>query len=324
MTINENPWTGIEKPASDFNVLRVDPGHRHDFFWGINAKGDYFLLLEVSEQHKEYLEKSLIELKGIRTDLRTIKGGKLFFIVSLRSKEYLDIFYRLCLDLVDSTKQIEEQKTALEIVHSRLKRWRNFLSRGTDHLLTAQEVQGLFAELTFFYDCLKTSGNIAAVTSGWQGPLGGPHDFILGKYAVEVKSVAGSQKDFVRISSENQLVSHLEKLFLHVYFLAESMDGADGVSLNQMVEKIWTEIGEEDSRELFDSKLYEAGYIELKEYDSPCFLITGQKTYEVREGFPRITPDALSAGLANVSYDLSLKFLNEYGCGYPYQREDIW
>jgi hypothetical protein len=313
MTVSTNPWTAIKKPASDFSVLRVDPAHPHDFFWGKDTQGYCLMLLKIDEQHKEYLEKKSEELRGVRTDIRLNQAtGEHFFILSLRAAENADIFYRLCVDLIASTREIKGQKAALEIIHSRLKRWKSFLSRGKSHLLSPQEVQGLFAELSFFHECLERSMDSAALIAGWLGPLNSPHDFVLGNYAVEIKSVSGAHKNTVRISSENQLASHLEKLFLHVYFLAEFVDCKQGVSLNQLVSTVRAAIIDSDNRDLFDSRLYETGYMEFKEYDAPCYSVSQQKTFEVKDGFPRIIPETLTNGLSNVSYDLALNTLQCY------------
>lgn len=319
---NNNPWSSIERPVSGFNVLRVDSGHPHGFFWGKDSRGTFLLLLEIDEQCKEPLEKKAIELRGVKTDIRINQStGELFFVLCLQNTEDADIFYRLCVDLVERTKEINEQKAALEIIHTRLKRWKSFLSRGSIHLLTAQEAQGLYAELEFLYARITQTKKQIAIIEGWKGPRGGPHDYVFGDYAVEIKSISGMQKDVVRITSENQLVTHLDSLYLQVFFLAEFHDCRKGFSLNQMVDRVRNVIRDGDDRELFNSRLYETGYMDLKDYDTPCYTITHQRAFEVREGFPRIVPEALTDGLANVSYDLNLNSLEKYVCKIPFDGE---
>lgn len=316
---SNNPWAGIEKPVSNFSVIRVDSEHPQDFFWGKDTQGAFLLLLKIDEQNLELMEDKSIDLKGVSTDIRFNQStGEHFFILCLQNKEDADIFHRLCIDLIERTKDAKDQKAALDIIHTRLKRWRSFLSRQTKHLLTAQEVQGLYAELEFLYICLSKRDEQRVVLEGWQGPLGGPHDYVLGDFAVEVKSISGSQKNVVRISSENQLVTHLERLYLHVFSLAEFHDCKRGLSLNQMVDKVRNEIRDMDNKDLFDTRLYETGYMELKDYDVPCYSVTNQRTFEVLDGFPRITPDALSDGLTNVSYDLDLNSLEGYVRDFPF------
>lgn len=322
MTPNDgNPWSGIKLPDVGFNNLRVDPTHLHDFFWGKDAQGLCLLLLEIEEQLTKYLEKRLVELRGVKSDIRRQPDGRIYFILCLQNVEDADIFYRLCIDLIDRTRDVIGQKIAIDIIHKRLKRWKLFLSSSKSNLLTAHEVQGLFAELEFLRTCLVISREQTTLLEGWKGPLDGPHDFVFGDYAVEIKSVSGSQKNHVRISSENQLVTHLDRLFLQVIFLAEFHDCKHGISLNQMVANVRQMISDADNMDLFDSRLHDAGYIELRDYDTPCYSVTQQKAFIVKENFPRITPETLSNGLTNVSYDISLPSLESYISDFPYKRD---
>jgi len=319
-----NPWALIDKPTIGFNVIRVNPSHPHDFFWGMNIDGHYLLLFEITKELAGSLENKVVELKGVKIDVTyNATTSEYFFILCLQNKEDADIFYRLCLDLVDRTMEVIERNVALEVINTRLKRWKAFLSGKKKHILSAQEVRGLYAELEFIRGCLTMVDEQLPFLEGWLGPLDGPHDFVLGDFAVEVKSVTSSQKDRVRISSENQLITHLDNLFLHVIFLAEFHDCKKGRSLNQQVEIVRDAIRVPDHRDLFDSRLYETGYMELKEYDIPCYSVTKNQTFRVMEGFPRIVSENLAEGVANVTYDLDLKFLEEYKCEFPLGEGDL-
>lgn len=317
-----NPWSGIKQPEAGINTLRVDPAHPHDFFWGKDALGFCLLLFEIEEQLTKYLERRFVELRGVKSDIRRQPDGRIYFILCLQNVEDADIFYRLCIDLIARTKEVIGQKIAIDIVHKRLKRWKLFLSSSKSNLLTAHEVQGLFAELEFLRTCLNISKEQNTLIEGWKGPLDGPQDFVFGDYAVEIKSVTSSQKNHVRISSENQLVTHLDRLFLHVIFLAEFHDCKQGISLNQMVANIRKVISDADNIDLFDSRLHDAGYIELRDYDTPCYSVTQQRSYIVKKDFPRITPETLCNGLTNVSYDISLLSLESYISDFPYKGID--
>lgn len=325
MTLTDySPWSDINKPVTGYNSKRVDPDHHHDFFWGKDVDGNYLLLFKITKELAELLENKLIDLKGVKTDLTYHEStSEYFFKLCLQNKEDSDIFYRLCLDLIDRTREVLDRKVALEVINTRLKRWKLFLSGKKKYLLTAQEVRGLYAELEFMHRCLAKVNDQLTVIEGWKGPLDGPHDFVLGDFAVEVKSVTSSQKDRVRISSENQLVTHLDRLFLHVTFLAEFHDCKKGTSLNQQVETLRDTIRESEHRDLFDSRLYETGYLELKDYDTPCYSVTKHESFMIREGFPRITPEDLAEGVANVTYDLDLKSLEGYVCEFPLDEGEL-
>lgn len=322
ITTDNSPWSDIKKPLTGYNIIRVDPTHPHNFFWGKDVDESYLLLFEISKELAEAFENKVVDLKGVKTDITYHAAiSEYFFILCLQNKKDADIFYRLCLDLVDRTREVLVKNVALEVINTRLKRWKSFLSGKKKYLLSDREVRGLFAELEFIHECIGRSVDHLTILEGWQGPLDGPHDFVLGDFAVEVKSVTGSQKGQVRISSENQLITHLHKLFLHVTFLAEFHDCVKGISLNKQVEIVRDAIKEPEHREVFDSRLCETGYLELKDYDTPCYCITKHESFLVREGFPRIIPENLTDGIANVTYDLDLKSLDEYVCEFPLDEE---
>ncbi len=313
-----DPWAGIEKAESGFNRIRINPDHPHDFYWAKDENGAKLLLLLVNRELAEFLTHKAIDLKGVKADIRhNYPKEEFFFLLTLQKSEDSDIFYRLCIDLIDHTSTVSEPGTALEVILIRLKRWKTFLSRKRANLLTEHEIQGLFSELEFLRDLLSKEENQRVILEGWKGPQGGPHDFVLGDYAVEVKSTSKSAVDTIKISSENQLLTHLDRLFLHVYSLAVFHDCNQGISLNSMVEKVRDSLDTPEIIDLFDSRILETCYMELKEYDQPCFSFTGSNTYEVLEDFPRITPDILADGLSNVTYDLKLGSLKKFKCIFP-------
>ncbi len=292
MTMNEgtNPWKGIDKPLSGFNVILVDPVLPHNFYWGKDTQGNYLILLEIDDKTIDHLQNKKIELKGIKTDIRfNPNTGKYVYVLSLQLTQNVDIFLRLCNDLITCTRKVKGNRDALEVLYARLKRWKAFLSGKPRKLLTAQEVQGLFAELCFIDKYIDNNCiDPATLISGWEGPLSKPHDFILGNVAIEIKSIAGSQKNIVRISSENQLTTHLDSLYLHVYYLAEYHESSTGHSLNSLVNLIRQKITHSDLLDEFDSKLSEAGYIELHDYDSPYYSVMQEKHLEWERGSPRL------------------------------------
>jgi hypothetical protein len=316
--IESSPWNGIQKPVAGYNVKRADARHPHDFFWGKDADGNFLLLFELTKELAEFLEGKTIDLHGVKTDVTYHPTtSEYFFKLSLHNKQDADIFHRLCLDLIDRTREVFIKKVALEVINNRLKRWKAFLRGQKKYLLSSREVRGLFAELEFVHKGLAEYGDQLAVLEGWQGPLDEPQDFVLGDFAVEVKSLTGLQKDKVKISSEHQLVTHLDNLFLHVIYLAEFHDCKKGRSLNAQVESVRDAIRDPDHRDVFYSRLYETGYLELKDYDTPCYSVTKHESFHVREGFPRICPEDLDTGVSGVTYDLELKSLEGYVCELP-------
>jgi hypothetical protein len=302
-TNNRFPWDNIRVPQTDLKLIRVDDTHHHDFSWGKDSTGRLLLLLALPGVDAEELKKRKIELTGIKTDIRKLpESGQLYFQLALLTSDNTDIFYTLCSDLIEKTRTVPDLSAALNLIHQRLERWRAFLSKASKSILTRQEIQGLFAELSFLEGCMdKGHVTAQATVEGWQGPLGAPHDFIFGTEAVEIKSVGGSFADGVRISSERQLTTHLNALYLHVVFLMQDIQCSSGISLNTLASRIQGKLTG-DALATFDSRLFEFGYIDIPDYDRPCFSVSQVRTYEVTEGFPRLTPDNIPQGISDVSY----------------------
>lgn len=317
MTANTFPWEKIKIPANKLNLLRVSSEHPHNFFWGRDAGGHYLLVVKCEEEDlQEGLTRRKIELSGIKTSFRLIPDtDEAFMMILLQEAKNADIFFTLCNDLIQKTKPVKEIGAAMEILFSRLERWRSFLSRTRKKLMSDREVQGLFSELKFMEECLDQQiASPAAVIEGWYGSLGAPHDFVFDQSAVEIKSVAGSQSDSVPISSENQLQTHLEHLYLNVFLLSRDADCTTGMSLNNMVRQMRERFTKENLQNAFEERLMESDYIDISEYDLPCFSVSEIRTYLVGEEFPRITPDIIPQGIKEVSYRITFSSISDYLC----------
>ena len=317
MTANTFPWETIKIPTSELNLLRVSPDHPHDFFWGRDAAGHYLLVLKCGDgDFRKKLKRRRIELSGIKTDFRSVPDtDEAFLMFLLQETENADIFFTLCNDLIKKTEPVRDIGAAMEILFIRLERWRSFLSRTRKNLLSDGEIQGLFSELKFMEECLDQHlASPAAVVEGWHGPLGGPHDFMFGQSAVEIKSVSGSQSDSVPISSENQLQTHLDHLYLNVFLLSRDADCTTGTSLNDIVRQMRERFAEGNLQDTFEERLMESGYIDIPEYDLPCFSVSQIRTYLVGEEFPRITPEIIPEGIREVSYRISFSSIADYLC----------
>lgn len=316
MTLNRLPWETITTPVSDLKLIRIDDSHPHDFSWGKDASGKFLLVLKFHTANIDELKKRKLELNGIKTDIRRVyETEEMYFQLTLQRTENADIFYTLCNDLIEKTRTLSNINSVLNLIYSRLESWRAFLSKANRNLLSAQEVQGLFGELKFLEECIdKKHVSIRAAVEGWQGPLSAPHDFVLGQSAIEVKSISGSQAESVRISSESQLTTHLEDLYLRVIFLAQDTECRTGLSLNSIVRNLKCKLIDNDLISTFDGRLLDVGYIDIPEYDFPCFSVVSIRTYKVRDDFPRLTSESLPPGISEVSYNISFSSISEFIC----------
>jgi hypothetical protein len=309
-----NPWKDIKIPISDYNVRRADAGHPYEFFWGRDISGDYLFLYLCCSEVK--FPKKIPKLKGIDVLLPfTGDDGKTRLILRLNNREDWDIFHSLCLDLLGATNECGSEESVVAVIIHRLERWHVFLKRNRTKMLTEPEQKGLIGELLFLRDYLLQRFSISEALSFWQGPLDAPQDFCIGETAVEVKCQLGTSKPLIRISSINQLHTQLERLYLFVVTLGKSYQTADNVinlpiiinEIRESIQKI-----QPSASDVFEVLLLNAGYMDLEEYSSYFFVISGYKFYEVTDDFPRLYPASIPDGIANVTMDLMLEKCSKF------------
>ncbi len=307
-----SPWDQITVPRQDRNVKLVEGVAAVPCYWARNASGSCLFIIELEGDFVELMRANLIRMKGIKIDLLSAGQGLQQLILELQKEGDHDLFENFCRALVNSLKKAENSEAAFVIAWGHIRRWKAFWGGSVQHLSPVL-VQGLFAELLFLKQRIAEDSIEDAIAS-WMGPDRSQQDFIYGKVAVEVKSVMGTARNSVRISSEDQLESLQKRLYLRAYLLRKTSDSASGTSLNQLVEEIGALVEDSPAQDDFERKLFELKYQPLPDYDKPGFLISEVLTYQVREDFPRLIRSNLSPWLTNVSYDIKLEGLAKYVC----------
>lgn len=316
MTSSDNPWSNIPTAREgQFARRRVDANTNYALFWFRDEYSHPGLLIEISPTISvASLKQAKINIRDISVDvLDILDQGIRALTVKLKDSHNLDVFLKLCLDLIDRVTQSDNSEATFFMICRRLKQWQSLFSGKSNGLLSAKEIRGLFAELCFIAEILEKDSSLeTAVINGWTGPEKTQHDFVLNDTAIEVKSIAGNERGKVRISSEDQLYTHLDELYLQVYLLAEIRDQTDGESLNGIVESIGRRLKDSANKNLFELKLHAARYIDIPEYDTPRFRVKDCMVYQVTEDFPRITRQVLQDGIESVSYDLILTSIDKF------------
>lgn len=308
------PWESISTPDYDYNVLLVPDLDAIPVYWGRDTTGRCLLIVELLGDHNSQFRKDKITVNGIDVDLRQNAGSaEQRLVLSLEKHVDQDLFLGLCETLLASLAPVKEPAVALALTIAHLKRWKAFLSGRDPRLLSPEEVRGLFAELQFLHTLVDGRLEERAAVEAWFGPARVQQDFIFGNVAVEIKSLSGRERRSVRISSEDQLESVTDNLFLNVFRLSAS-DADTAISLNQIVKRILDTLTDSDAMEHFAASLATYGYTHMIEYDNPRFIVSGSQAYRVTEGFPRIVRSGLVPGLARVSYDIELEAMERFKC----------
>ena len=309
------PWNGIPIPVADFTVVRVAETTGVPIYWGRDTGAQCLLIVELDGDHTMQFRRDTVTLHGIGVDLRNgDTTGQQRLVLTLARHVDNDLFLGLCETLIGSLNDVADPATALAVTLAHLKRWKAFLDGRNARLLSPEEVRGLFGELHVLRLLYQNTLPQIAAVDAWCGPDDSHQDFIFGNRAIEVKSLSGRERSTVRISSEDQLESLADELFLLTQRLSSQPDAGQALSLNGIVRLIDRELNDADAIEQFANKLAGMSYVPLAEYDAPRFLVSGVQGYRVTDEFPRLIRSGLPQGIAGVTYDIMLEAIAPFSC----------
>jgi hypothetical protein len=237
-------------------------------------------------------------------------SGRWKLAFELINIDYLQEFAVLCSDLREAIGNSTTEGEAHSAQWSAYEDWLDFYKRSRKFSL--ESARGLFGELTFLKEKLHPAIGWLQGLESWQGPHGGPHDFVLpGLKAFEIKTVQPSSS-LVKISSENQLAFDGD-LTLVVYRLLGHASGSSGRTLVELVGECLTEMSPNEAQ-LFRSKLSRVGFSETDGIaSSQLFEAEPPKYFDAQaEYFPKLVAGHIPSSVSKVSYSLSLPQLDPF------------
>jgi hypothetical protein len=307
------PWDEIGVQTTDYTVRKVAAHGVIPLFWGRDTTGRCLLIVELEGDFAEEFRRGVVDLYGIKVDLREGEApGQQRLVLTLDRNVDQDLFAGLCQTLIDALEPATSSPEALVVSLMHIRRWRAFLAARKSRRLSDEEVRGLWAELQYMRALYAQRLTSAATVDAWTGDDKIQQDFIFGNTAVEVKSLLGRDRNTVRISSEDQLATVLDDLFLVTHKLTATTDNSDALSLNALVEVIESELGDGDALEQFSQKLADFGYLPIAAYDTPEFVVADRQTYRVKGTFPRLVRAELPNGVTRVSYEIELEAIKDF------------
>jgi len=310
------PWDEIGIPTTDYTVRKVAAPGVIPLFWGRDTSGRCLLIVELEGDFAEEFRRGVVDLYGIKVDLREGEvTGQQRLVLTLDRNVDQDLFAGLCQTLVNALEPATASPEVLAVSLTHIRRWRAFLAARKSRRLSDEEVRGLWAELQYMRALYARRLTSAATVDAWTGDDKVQQDFIFGNTAVEVKSLLGRDRNTVRISSEDQLATVLDDLFLVTHKLTAAADNSGALSLNALVEMIESELGDGDALEQFSQKLADFGYLPIAAYDTPEFVVADRQTYRVEGAFPRLVRAELPSGIARVSYEIELEAMKDFEVG---------
>lgn len=306
---SDDPWRDIVVPhASQISARRVAQATPWGLYWAVDAERHLLLILQHGGASRR--SRRLPRLRGLRVEAQPADGGSdERIVIRLTDPEQRDIFLRFCRDIVDATALAQTEEQAVERFLARTWRWHRLLRGGGDTRLGDDEQRGLIGELVVLERHLLPALDALDAVRCWTGPLEAPHDFEVSRIHVEAKA-RGSATPRVVISSEHQLESgDAERLFLHVSEVTTATAGSeDALTVTDIATRIRVMLARRDMAavDVFEERLGASGFDWADDYSDRSWLVGQEALYEVREGFPRITPAMVPAGVGNVRYMISL------------------
>lgn len=304
------PWDEIGVPARDYTVRKVAAGGAIPLFWGRDTSARCLLIVELKGDHEEEFRRGVVEIHGIGVDLRDGEvPGEQRLVLTLDRTVDQDLFLGLCQTLINALEPAATSPEAMTVALAHIRRWRAFLAARKSRRLSDEEIRGLWAELQYMRALYAQRLTAVEAVDAWTGADMLQQDFVFGNTAVEVKSLHGRDRNTVRISSEDQLATVVDDLFLATHRLTVAV-GA--VSLNALVKIVESELGDAEALEQFSQKLADFGYLPIAAYDTPEFVVAERQTYRVEGEFPRLVRAELPPGIARVSYEIELEAMKNF------------
>ncbi|MCG9013401.1 PD-(D/E)XK motif protein, partial [Laribacter hongkongensis] len=226
-----------------------------------------------------------------------------------------ELFASMACDVVgaidDAAADGASETRLLRVFLGRVRAWQQFMSRGAGPLSPEAEL-GLAGELYFMALFLDAGVSPESVLRGWVGPDDAPQDFLLGDGAIEVKATMSSSGFPVKIGSLEQLDDAVASpLFLAA---VRFVRGDGGATLPEMVAEIERRLENEPGGvDFLRDRLMVAGYAEAHAGNySRRFEPKERRVLSVTEGFPRLTPGVVPAGVTRALYEINLDHAGDF------------
>ena len=313
----DDPWRSINPPriADTVNARRVGAELKWDFFWARSA--DRRVLLTLEHRAESAPRAPLPRLREVRVSLtEPDDAGKRILVFELLESSLQEIFHALCLDIISSTHSADGERNAVSIALNRAWRWHHLLRGGRAARLSEEEQRGLICELLVLEQILIPHICPHDAVVAWEGPLGSPQDFKVGRLAIEVKSRRSGTNLSVFATSEHQF-DEIGKnyLFLCVKELAGVPAGTEsGTTVGEIADRIRQLLMVADPRaaEIFESRITSAGVRPEDDYSQSRWAETAEHLFVVHGRFPRIVSGQLLPGVSRVSYEIALDDCSSY------------
>ncbi|MCR2823319.1 PD-(D/E)XK motif protein [Lederbergia panacisoli] len=298
-------WNALTYNANAF--VRIDASHSLEWYIGYENINQKVLLL-VAEYESDTLpsSKSIQVSSGKRVDGNWVLSFKLI------RAEQEDVFIRLCSDLIESSRNQQNNLSGLEFVISRYNQWAKLMEIYKTGVLSESIQKGLIGELYYLKEVIEGGMSLGVAVNGWLGPEKADQDFIFSDGWHEIK-VVGLSSNVVTISSLEQFDSTLPGELI-IYFLDKTAHyDINGFTLHSLISEIWECLSSHrEAFNNFNEKLLQIGYIDLPEYQKQFYRLGKVCKYEVDDKFPKLVKGNVPNQIVSAGYQLSIQAIEPW------------
>ena len=236
-------------------------------------------------------------------------GGDVLIFVEERSPLWRELFGVMATEVVRHIARAASPADAVRVLLARLAAWQRFMSEHGPGALSDEACVGLVAELLFLEEKVLPVLPVSEALDAWLGPSRGPQDFRFEGGLVEVKGSILAAPASIRVANLEQLsgVSGLPLLLCHV---SMSLGGTGARTLPQVVEALRARAAaaSQSCGMRLEDLLFQAGYFDIHApaYRAPAYALRALRCFAVTDGFPRLTPETVPAGVLSGTYSVSL------------------
>lgn len=285
---------------------RVDESHILDIFLGIDSMSRFTMFFICDDEPSQLTSSQMVSVfVGQRSDGR---WGTSF---ALNDNTFLDIFFHLCSDIIESSRTVPSKASGASYVGKRYSQWQDMLSKYRGGVLAETEIKGLIGEMVFLQNhLLPLYGERLAVNS-WIGPEMADQDFVLASSWYEVKATTKGA-EIVKISSVEQLDTHIDGELVIVYLDKTSRINEQRITINLLYESVLSSLREDSIKQQFGAILLKRGYYKRPEYDELNFQLSAISRYKVSQEFPCLRRTNIPDAVITVYYNLSVSAISAF------------
>lgn len=281
----------------------IDTTHPLSIYIGSDEEGHYAIEYQGNFRPIRVKDCSAIEVKHYQKD------KKKTIVFSLKDSSMLSTFCAFCEDMVESTRDADDNEKGYTLLVNRFFAWKKMFLQGAKKLSEIQ-IMGLIGELLFLRDFMFNHFDLSLSVSSWTGSEKTKKDFSVNNTWYEVKAIH-TGKSTVKISSFEQLDSTIDG-HLVVHHLEKMSPEYDGITLNRLVKQVYSMLKLDLVKDLFLQKLSDADYTFESEYDDFVYDVKIIDSYLVTVDFPCLHRTPELEAISNVEYDLLLQKIDSF------------